>query len=122
MSDSIKPCPVCGSLSIKHIERRDNNGVLGPGYRSWIIESYNSCQECGVRFDELNDEQKIDKQKAFNKWKLEIGNTKDIAIAFAEYVAKRYTLSRYSEWCSLGMPTINSTEDLFNKFIEEYEG
>ena len=47
---------------------------------------------------------------------------KKLAIIFAEYVAKRYTLSKYNEWCSLGMPTINSTEDLFNKFIEEYEG
>jgi len=43
----------------------------------------------------------------------------EIAVEFAEWVAERYTLSIYKEWCSLGMPTINSTKELFIQFIKE---
>jgi len=43
----------------------------------------------------------------------------EIAVEFAEWVAERYTLSIYKEWCSLGMPTINSTKELFKRFLKE---
>ena len=41
-----------------------------------------------------------------------------LMVEFAEWVAKRYTLSLYNEWCSLGMPTINTTQQLLEEFIK----
>ena len=38
------PCPVCGSTNIS--QTRVNNGILGPGYHSWIISE--CCSNCGV--------------------------------------------------------------------------
>lgn len=39
-------------------------------------------------------------------------------VEFAEWVAKFYTLSKYGEWCSLGMPTTNTTEQLLEQFLK----
>jgi C4-type Zn-finger protein len=49
----IKICPVCKSDNTKLVERRKDNGILGPGYTSWVVDFYYSCQNCGVRFDDL---------------------------------------------------------------------
>ena len=38
---------------------------------------------------------------------------------FAEWMGKFYTLSKYGEWCSLGMPTTYTTQQLFEIWIKE---
>jgi predicted RNA-binding Zn-ribbon protein involved in translation (DUF1610 family) len=38
------PCPVCGSEDVK--QNRENNGILGPGYSSWVVSEI--CNNCGV--------------------------------------------------------------------------
>ena len=48
-------CPSCGSADVKLVEKRSNNGVAGPGYVSWVVDSYQSCQTCGTRFDHTFD-------------------------------------------------------------------
>lgn len=47
---NIKPCPACESEDTYLYERRENNGVMGPGYSSWVIESYWACDDCGIHF------------------------------------------------------------------------
>lgn len=49
-----KICPACKSTDTKLVEKRKSNGILGPGYSSWVVDSYYSCKNCGVRFDEVN--------------------------------------------------------------------
>jgi uncharacterized Zn finger protein len=39
-------CPACGSEDVKDVSIRDNNGVLGPGYFSWVIAELYSCNKC----------------------------------------------------------------------------
>lgn len=45
------PCPVCDSTNTKPIEKRQNNGILGPGFRSWVVDRFMSCKNCKTRFD-----------------------------------------------------------------------
>jgi len=47
-------CPSCKSTSKEHIEKRDDNGIIGPGYSSWIIDEYYVCKKCGTMFKDLN--------------------------------------------------------------------
>lgn len=46
-------CPVCKSTNKKHVVHRENNGVLGSGYASWITDDYFVCQDCGVMFKNI---------------------------------------------------------------------
>jgi len=46
-------CPACKSTNIKLVEKYKDNGIYGPGYRSWVVDSYYSCQNCGCRFDNI---------------------------------------------------------------------
>ena len=46
-------CPSCKSTSKDHIEKRNDNGVCGPGYCSWIIDEYYVCRKCGTMFKDL---------------------------------------------------------------------
>lgn len=48
-------CPVCKSKNIKDISKYSNNGILGPGRRSWKISDTRECQECGVHFKPIKD-------------------------------------------------------------------
>ena len=48
-------CPNCHSENTEKRERREDDGinaVMGPGYRSWVVDSWVSCKDCGIRFDE----------------------------------------------------------------------
>lgn len=49
--EDVVPCPCCKSLDTKLVEKHENNGIIGPGYSSWVIDQYYSCKNCGVRFD-----------------------------------------------------------------------
>ena len=47
------PCPVCKSMDKAHIVKSGSNDIIGPGYRSWVIDEYYVCNECGVMFRDL---------------------------------------------------------------------
>jgi transposase-like protein len=47
-------CPSCDSTMKEHIVKSDNNGVFGPGYRSWVRDEYFVCLECGTMYKDLN--------------------------------------------------------------------
>lgn len=47
-------CPVCKSENTEDASTRDNNGVIGPGYMSWIVEEKRLCNDCGVYFKPIN--------------------------------------------------------------------
>lgn len=46
-------CPSCKSTSKDHIEKRNDNGIFGPGYSSWLIDEYFVCRECGTMFKDM---------------------------------------------------------------------
>lgn len=50
--DKIK-CPSCKSTSKQHVEKRNDNGIFGPGYSSWIIDEYFVCKKCGTMFKDM---------------------------------------------------------------------
>jgi predicted Zn-ribbon and HTH transcriptional regulator len=43
-------CPVCKSGNIADNSTYKNNGVLGPGRRSWKTNDSRICNDCGVIF------------------------------------------------------------------------
>jgi len=47
-------CPSCDSTMKEHIVKSDNNGVFGPGYRSWVRDEYFVCLECGTMYKDIN--------------------------------------------------------------------
>jgi C4-type Zn-finger protein len=47
-------CPSCKGHNVNKKETRRNNGIIGPGYRSWVVDSWYSCLDCGTRFDLVN--------------------------------------------------------------------
>ena len=53
-------CPSCKSTSKEHIEKRNDNGIIGPGYSSWLVEEYFVCNKCGTMFQDIN---KLKKRK-----------------------------------------------------------
>ena len=46
-------CPLCKSTDKHHYIKRDSNGVMGPGFSSWITEEYLICKGCGVHYSDL---------------------------------------------------------------------
>lgn len=45
-------CPVCKTNEkVSLIENRKDNGIIGPGFASWVVDAYYSCKKCGIRFD-----------------------------------------------------------------------
>ena len=46
-------CPLCGSTSKLHIIKSGSNDIIGPGYRSWVIDEYYVCEKCGIMFRDL---------------------------------------------------------------------
>jgi hypothetical protein len=44
-------CPNCLSEDVVKKGTRKDNGIIGPGYFSWIEDTYYSCRKCGIRFD-----------------------------------------------------------------------
>ena len=49
-SNSKPACPNCKSTNTELYELRADNGIMGPGYSSWVIESYRICNNCGSHF------------------------------------------------------------------------
>ena len=55
-SNSTKPvlvavCPSCKGKNTIKKENRKNNGIIGSGFASWVVDSWYSCKDCGTRFD-----------------------------------------------------------------------
>lgn len=48
-------CPNCHSTNIRNDSIRNNNGIIGPGYKSWLVEEKYSCNDCGVYFKPVTD-------------------------------------------------------------------
>jgi len=46
-------CPSCKSTSKDHIEKRNDNGIFGPGYSSWVVDEYYVCRKCGTMFKDM---------------------------------------------------------------------
>jgi transposase-like protein len=51
-------CPSCKSTDKEHIVKSNNNGILGPGYHSWIVDEHFVCKKCGVMYKDLNKPKK----------------------------------------------------------------
>lgn len=49
------PCPTCKSTNKHHHKKYENNGIIGPGYSSWLIEEYLVCLQCGIHFSDINN-------------------------------------------------------------------
>ena len=56
-------CPSCKSTSKDHVVKRNDNGIFGPGYSSWIVDEYFVCKKCGTMFKDMekikNNRQKL---------------------------------------------------------------
>jgi len=50
LAKNVKDCPACKSKDTYLYERRENNGIMGPGFSSWVIDSYWVCNECETHF------------------------------------------------------------------------
>jgi uncharacterized protein YbaR (Trm112 family) len=51
-------CPVCKSIEKAHYVKRKNNGIIGPGFNSWVKEEYLICQNCGIHYSDLKKNKK----------------------------------------------------------------
>ncbi len=47
-------CPVCKNTDKKHVVISKDNGIIGPGYHSRVLQDYYVCQGCGIMFVDLN--------------------------------------------------------------------
>ena len=52
-------CPVCKSTNKHHYRKHDNNGIIGPGYSSWVVEEYLICLDCGIHFNDTHKTNKL---------------------------------------------------------------
>ena len=50
LAKNVKPCPHCESKDTYLYERRENNGIVGPGFSSWVVDSYWVCNDCETLF------------------------------------------------------------------------
>jgi len=46
-------CPVCKSTTKYHHIKSKNNGIMGQGYNSWIVEDYLICKGCGIHYSDI---------------------------------------------------------------------
>lgn len=47
-------CPNCQSEEIEKKEFGNDNGIVGPGYKYYVILEFCVCKKCGVMFKDLN--------------------------------------------------------------------
>jgi uncharacterized protein YbaR (Trm112 family) len=43
-------CPCCKGTNIHLSQQRDSNGIMGPGFSSWVTSENFVCLTCGVMF------------------------------------------------------------------------
>jgi transposase-like protein len=46
-------CPSCKGFNTIKKEIRQDNGIIGSGFHSWVIDSWYNCKDCGTRFDKF---------------------------------------------------------------------
>ena len=46
-------CPLCKSTDKIHHIKRNNNGIIGSGYSSWITDEYLICKSCGIHYSDI---------------------------------------------------------------------
>jgi hypothetical protein len=46
-------CPVCKSNDKIHHVKTKNNGIMGPGFSSWVTDEYLICKSCGVHYTDI---------------------------------------------------------------------
>ena len=46
-------CPLCKSTNKVHHIKRDNNGVIGPGFSTWVTDEYLICKSCGIHYSDI---------------------------------------------------------------------
>ena len=47
-------CPLCYSTHKEHIIKSESNGIIGPGYSSWILDEYFVCKNCGIMYKDIS--------------------------------------------------------------------
>ena len=47
-------CPVCKSTDKIQRIKRKSNGVMGPGFSSWVTDDYLVCRDCGIDYDDVS--------------------------------------------------------------------
>ena len=47
-------CPVCKSTDKIQRIKRKSNGVMGPGFSSWVTDDYLVCRDCGIHYDDVS--------------------------------------------------------------------
>lgn len=45
--------PLCKSTDKIHHIKRNNNGIIGSGYSSWITDEYFICKGCGIHYNDI---------------------------------------------------------------------
>lgn len=56
-------CPVCKSKNIDDDSIYRNNGIRGPGFRTWKIKDAWSCNDCGIMFKRVRGDGLFKKYK-----------------------------------------------------------
>jgi hypothetical protein len=51
-------CPSCKSTDKEHIIESNSNGIIGPGYSSWVTNEYFVCNNCGTMFKDISKKKK----------------------------------------------------------------
>lgn len=60
-----RSCPICKS-QIEVKEKRENNGILGPGRASWVVDIHGECvnNDCRIKVgvDDTEQTEEIEKK------------------------------------------------------------
>lgn len=46
-------CLLCKSTDKIHHIKRNNNGIIGSGYSSWVTDEYLICKSCGLHYSDI---------------------------------------------------------------------
>ena len=46
-------CPLCKSTNKIHHIKRDNNGIIGSGFSTWVTDEYLICKSCGIHYSDI---------------------------------------------------------------------
>jgi hypothetical protein len=70
-------CPCCKSDYTASVEKRKGNGILGPGYRTWVVHSECVCLDCGVKFvpKSILEDMRKNAIKPINEQEVQVSDT-----------------------------------------------
>lgn len=58
-------CPLCKSKNKESINITKNNGIIGPGYHSKLLDSYYCCKSCGIMYKDIAKKDLPERPKSF---------------------------------------------------------